>query len=270
MKAEGVITKMSVHLNHEDGAQVEYKLFRTNTLPMHSFVGKQIRITHSGRYACTDCQKEVKKLFGQGFCFPCFQNSPQNSPCIIRPELCQAHLGIGRDMEWETKCHLQDHIVYLTAGDQIKVGITQQNNIPSRWIDQGAIRAIIVARTKNRYLAGVLEVALKDFFSDKTNWQKMLKNDVDLNIDLVEAKWEVAESLPQDMVDQFVEDDSIMEINYPVLQYPEKIKSLKLETTPMIEGKLVGIKGQYLIFENDSVINIRSHAGYHVLVECLG
>jgi hypothetical protein len=265
MKSEGVITKMNVTFSNP----IEYTLFKDQPLHMHTFLGKTIKITHTGRFACVSCKKEIKKLFGQGFCYPCFQNSPQNSPCILRPELCQAHLGIGRDMEWETKHHLQPHVVYLTASDQIKVGITQQVNVPSRWIDQGAIKAIVLARTENRYLAGILEVAMKDFFTDKTNWQSMLKNHSDPEIDLVEAKWETAESLPQDMQDLFVDDDDILELNYPVLSYPEKVKSIKLDNFPIIEKVLVGIKGQYLIFEDDCVINIRSHSGYHVVVECL-
>lgn len=170
-------------------------------------------------------------------------------------------------MEWEEKNHNQPHIVYLAASDKVKVGVTRNTQIPTRWIDQGASSAIRLAKTPNRYEAGILEVALKDFFSDKTNWQRMLKNEIDTSIDLVEEKWNLHDQLPEDLTKFFSEDDEIVTITYPVKEFPTKVVSLSFDKTPIIEGKLVGIKGQYLIFEGGAVLNIRKHTGYHIEIK---
>ena len=61
--------------------------------------------------------------------------------------------------------------------------------------------------------------------------------------------------------------DDILEIKYPVLAYPEKVKSIKLDSTPIIESKLMGIRGQYLLLDEGQVINLRSHAGYRIKME---
>ena len=181
---QGQLHKMRVVQN----SPIHYFLDLGESILMNQFLNKRIKITWKNKIQCINCQKETKKSFGQGFCYTCFSNSAQASPCIIRPELCRAHLGEGRDIAWEEKNHNQPHVVYLAQSDITKVGVTRSTQIPTRWIDQGAKAAIKVAETPNRYLAGILEIALKDHFSDKTNWQKMLKNEVNEHIDLVQEK----------------------------------------------------------------------------------
>ena len=256
----GNLHKMSVQLESE----VQYTLDLEKDVPMNSLIGSQIRLEWNGRINCLLCNTLTKKSFGQGFCYNCFVKSPQASECILRPELCRAHLGEGRDPEWEQKNHNIPHIVYLALSSAVKVGITRVDQIPTRWIDQGASFAIKLAETKNRFHAGRIEVALKDFFTDKTNWQRMLKNELDTSIDLEEEKWSLEEHLPIDIVECFSSDDNITEINYPVHKYPNKVKSLSFDRTPIIEGILNGIKGQYLIFEGGEVLNIRKHTSYHI------
>jgi hypothetical protein len=213
---------------------------------------------------CKVCNKSTKKFFGEGFCFQCFNNSPENSPCILKPELCEAHLGKGRDTAWEEKHHNQPHVVYLAATDVVKVGVTRSSQIPTRWIDQGASSVIIFAETPNRYEAGKLEVELKAFYSDKTNYRKMLQNEIDENIDLIEEKWQTVEQLPSDLQTFISENDVITELTYPVITFPKSVQVLNLDKTPLIKGRLNGIKGQYLLFENDLAINIRRHTGYDI------
>jgi hypothetical protein len=75
------------------------------------------------------------------------------------------------------------------------------------------------------------------------------------------------EYLPAETKKYFSEDDSVTDIQYPVLKYPQKVKSIDLEKQNILSGKLMGIKGQYLIFEDNSVVNIRKHEGYVVSVE---
>lgn len=250
-------------LKTQIGDPIEYTWSLENPTVINHLIGLPIRLSWNGDIHCTKCSKKTKKSFGEGFCYTCFSTAPEAAECIIRPELCRAHLGEGRDIEWEERNHNQPHVVYLAASDAVKVGVTRITQIPTRWIDQGAMKAIILAETPNRYEAGRLEVALKSFYTDKTNWQKMLKNEVDEAIDLVNEKWELHDQLPSDLTQFFIEEDEVTELVYPVDRYPEKVKSLSFDKTPVIEGELVGIKGQYLLFSDGSVFNVRKHTGYY-------
>ncbi len=252
-------------MNTSIGEPIEYRLFSDDKpILINDFLHKKLEINWSGNIFCQKCAKKTKRSFGQGFCYPCFISAPEASPCIIKPELCQAHLGIGRDIEFEQKHHNQPHIVYMAATDKVKVGVTRDTQVPTRWIDQGANKAIILAETPNRYLAGLTEVALKSFYSDKTNWRSMLKNLQDHNIDLEDEKWKCHDLLPSDLQQYFVENDDVIELNYPVNHYPEKITSLNLEKQESISGVLTGIKGQYLMFDEQYVFNVRRHTSFEI------
>ena len=60
------------------------------------------------------------------------------------------------------------------------------------------------------------------------------------------------------------EKEDLYDLHFPVLEYPKKVNSLNLEKTPNYSGKLTGIKGQYLIFEDGTVFNVRTYEGYIV------
>lgn len=245
--------------------EVQYKLqLGEDLINFNDLIGSRIEFNFEGRINCISCGDLTKKSFGGGFCYKCFTTAPEASPCIIKPELCEAHLGGGRDPEWEEKHHNRPHYVYLAVSSAIKVGITREDQIPTRWIDQGASYAIKLAKVPYRKLAGDIEVALKDLYTDKTNWRKMLKNDIDESIDLAEEKWSLEEQLPADLTEYFTDDEEAVHLNYPVLHYPEKIKSIGFDKQPDILDEIMGIKGQYIIFKNIGVLNIRKHSGYFV------
>lgn len=257
---EGNLKKMKTVI----GNPINYSLLLHEEVHLNQLIGKEVQLLWTGRINCRKCNKEIKKTFGEGFCYECFVTAPEAAECILRPELCKAHLGIGRDPEWEEKNHNQPHVVYLAASSAIKVGITRLTQVPTRWIDQGASEAIIIAETPNRYEAGRIEVELKSLYTDKTSWQRMLKNEIDESIDLEEEKWQLEEQIPADIADFFTEDDEVVELHYPVIEYPTKVKSIKLDREPEFKAVLKGIKGQYLIFDEGRVMNIRSHTGYYV------
>ncbi len=260
---EGRLTKMRVQLNEP----IQYQLQLNELVEMNDLIGQKIRLRYTGQIICSSCGKSTKKSFSDGFCYNCFITAPEAAECNIRPELCRGHLGEGRDPDWEQINHNVPHIVYLAASDIVKVGVTRINQVPIRWIDQGASEAIRLAETPNRYEAGVLEVALKAFFSDKTNWQRMLKNEVDESIDLIEEKWTLYDQLPEDLRKFYSEDDEVVQLHYPVLDFPTKVKSLSFDKTEEVIHRLIGIKGQYLIFEGGEVLNIRKHTGYVVQLD---
>ncbi len=262
MQYQTVLKKMMTELNDE----VHYYLEVENDfLNLNQLLNREIEISFEG-YECLCCGLN-KKIFRQGFCYDCFYASAQVGDWIMKPELSKAHLNIeDRDLEYEKKVQLQPHVVYLALSSEVKVGVTRKTQIPTRWIDQGATKAIEIVEVPNRYLAGITEVALKNHVSDKTSWQKMLKNNV-LDVDLIEEREKLKKYIPEEAQPYFLANNGkIVEIKYPVIKYPVKINSLNLEKTPAFSGKLVGVKGQYLIFENNTVFNVRNSEGYKVII----
>ena len=262
MTYQGVLTKMQTEI----GNPIQYYLvFEDSFLNVNQLLDKEIEINFVG-YQCLNCNKK-KKIFRQGFCYDCFYSSPAVGDWIMRPELSTAHLGIAdRDLDFEQKVQLQPHVVYLALSSEIKVGVTRKTQVPTRWIDQGATQAIAIVEVPNRYLAGITEVALKNHYADKTNWRKMLQ-DTTAVFDLVVEKAKVENLIPEEVREYFyAHKNDLYELNYPVLHYPAKIASLNLDKTPSFQGKLIGIKGQYLIFENGTVFNIRGSEGYIVTI----
>jgi hypothetical protein len=264
MQLEGNILKMRT----EYGTPVNYFLPVGNTeLAMNSLIGKEISMNFTGQINCISCGKQTKTSFGQGFCYNCLQTAPEASESVIRPELSKAHLGIARDMEWAVKHDLIDHHVYLAVSGDVKVGVTRYHQVPTRWIDQGASAAIKLATAPNRHIAGIIEVFLKKYFTDKTDWRAMLKNEIAVNFNLTEEKEKVYQLLPSELKKYFESDNEVIEIEYPVISFPKNIKSVGFDKTPKIEGVLTGIKGQYLIFQDDSVLNIRKYNGYFLQIK---
>ncbi|MEM7084246.1 MAG: DUF2797 domain-containing protein [Pseudomonadota bacterium] len=233
---------------------------------MNALIGEDISLRFDGEIRCIKCDRSTKKSFGQGFCFPCFRSAPEASECILRPELCRAHEGEARDMEWAKRHCLQEHIVYLAKSSVIKVGITRGSQIPTRWIDQGASEGLIFARTPNRFTAGQVEVAMKAFLTDRTNWRRMLKNEIS-DDDLIARKTELTDQLDDELSAYITQNESVTTVDYPVTAYPEKVKSVGFDKLPRIEGQLLGIKGQYLLLDKDRVLNIRKHQGYLIALD---
>jgi len=233
---------------------------------MNELIGREIGFEYTGQINCIRCGNRTKTSFAQGYCYPCFIKAPETSECVLRPELCRAHEGVSRDMEWSKEHCLQDHFVYLAVTGGLKVGVTRSSQVPTRWIDQGAVRAIRLAVTPNRYLAGEIEVFLKQHMADKTNWRQMLRGETDESLDLVREKQRIAGLLPDTMQWYVNRDDEVTELTYPVSEPPVKIKSIGFDKVPDFEARLSGIKGQYLIFQDGTVINIRRHGGYLVRI----
>jgi hypothetical protein len=259
MTYEGVLTKMQTEFSNP----IQYYLvFENSFLSLNQLLDKSLEINFVG-YQCLNCGKK-KKIFRQGFCYDCFMSSASAGDWIMKPELSTAHLDIeDRDLEYEKRVQLQPHIVYLALSSEVKVGVTRQTQVPTRWIDQGAVQAIPIVEVPNRYLAGITEVALKNHYADKTNWQKMLKNEVPVT-NLFEEKSKLKQWLPEETKPYFIEEDHLYQMDFPVQTYPLKVTSLNLDKTPNFSGKVVGIKGQYLIFEDGTVFNVRTYEGFVV------
>ena len=252
----GVLTKMQTEFLEP----IQYYLvFENDFIHMNQLLNKPLKMKLVG-HQCLSCGLD-RPIYRQGFCKTCFFDKPVAGDWIMRPELSTAHLDKeDRDLAYEKKVQLQPHIVYLANSSNVKVGVTRKSQVPTRWIDQGAHEAIEIVEVPNRYLAGITEVALKDHVADKTNWRKMLKNDIE-DVDLIEWRANLKQFVPDEASDYFIENNTETHLYFPVEKYPTKPKSLNLEKTPNYEGTLVGIKAQYLIFEDNTVFNVRSNEG---------
>ena len=256
MVYHGVLTKMQTEFLEP----IQYYLvFKNDFLHINQLLNKTFTITLIG-HECLSCGLD-REIYRQGFCKSCFFDKPIAGDWIMRPELSTAHLGVAdRDLEYEKSVQLQPHIVYLANSSNVKVGVTRKSQVPTRWIDQGAHEAIEIVETPNRYLAGITEVALKAYVADKTNWRKMLKNEIDEE-SLKDWRTRLKDYIPEEAKDYFIENNNETHLNFPVFQYPEKPKSLNLKKEGNYSGKLVGVKGQYLIFDDETVFNIRANEG---------
>nr|WP_286233638.1 DUF2797 domain-containing protein [Thalassotalea sediminis] len=266
----GPLRKMTATLSKQ--GNVSYQLpIGEELLPLNDVIGKQLTITFHQHISCQHCGRKTKKSYSQGFCFPCMQKLAQCDMCIMKPETCHFHLGTCREPEWgEQHCFIP-HYVYLANTSGIKVGITRETQIPTRWIDQGATQALPIFKVSSRLQSGLVEVALAQHIADKTNWRAMLKGDtveVDLQQKATELKPLIAEKLAElaltygeDAIESL--NESVVDLSFPIIQYPTKVSSFNFDKTPEVSGILQGIKGQYLIFDT-GVINIRKFTSYHV------
>ncbi len=265
MKIQGNLRKMYAKL--EQG-NVAYQLHvGDERLDLNFLLGKQLQLYFTGKINCMHCGKVTKKSYAQGYCYQCFSTLPQTDEGVLHPEKDLSYLGISRDMEWAEKNSLIPHFVYLSLTDKVKVGVTRHTQVPTRWIDQGASQAIILAETPNRHIAGVIEVYLKQHFADKTNWKQMLTQIQLPMVDLVAEKERAISVLHPELQQYVSENNEITHLQYPIQKVPTALKSIKLETEKTIKKALKGIKGQYLLFDDDIALNIRNHGGYEVEVE---
>jgi len=271
MRFEGALHKMQVSLHKP----VHYQLnLSGNVVNLHEHLGKQLRLQSKNVIHCIHCGRKTNKSFSQGYCYPCFRSLAQCDICIVSPEKCHFDQGTCREPEWGEDNCMQDHYIYLSNTSGVKVGITRFTQLPTRWIDQGAVQALAILKVSKRYYSGLIETLFKQYLNDKTNWRSMLKNDYEDQdlLQVYKSVWpKVKEQLDQTLLDDVLEigeTEEQLEIHYPALNYPQKITSFNLDKNPLIEDTLIAIKGQYLIFEH-GVINIRKYAGYDVSLEIL-
>ncbi|MDA3881472.1 MAG: DUF2797 domain-containing protein [Prolixibacteraceae bacterium] len=235
----------------------------------NELLGKELTLEFTGIINCIKCGTKTAKSFNQGYCYNCFKTAPENDASVINPELSKSQFGIARDLDWAEKHDLINHYVYLSFTSNIKVGVTRHTQIPTRWIDQGASAAIKLAQTPNRHIAGIIESFLKKHIGDKTNWRNMLKNIVEPGINFIVEKKRMIALLHPELQKYAEPNNELTEISYPGDFSPSKVASVTFDKQKTITGKLMRIKGQYLIFENNEVLNIRKHAGYNVMFKVL-
>lgn len=268
MLYKGVLNKMGFkNLGSQFDVTPQYFLaLGKEQLDISAYIGNTLKLTFTGRLECIGCGKTTKSSFGQGYCYPCFTTSPHTEECVLRPELCQAHRGVARDLDYARDSCLVEQYVYLALSGGLKVGVTRHHQVPIRWVDQGATQVLPILSAPNRYNAGLAEVALKDIFADKTNWRRMLRGD-DGDEDLLQARAVALQHIRGRDFNCAALDSPVYRIRYPIKNFPPRVTPINLSKTPSVTGKLLGIKGQYLFFDNGEVLNVRSHSGFEVDIE---
>ena len=269
---QGCLSKMAIEAGSGDRPAHYTLRVGEHRLDLNARLGQTLHLRHTGAIACTHCGRPTRKSFAQGYCYPCFQSLAECDLCVMSPERCHHHLGTCRDNDFAERFCMQQHHVYLANTTALKVGITRHENLPTRWLDQGATQALVIMNTTSRRAAGLVEHALKAHVSDRTSWQRMLKGPGD-KIDLVETRDQLLGAITAELsalqqehgitAMQPVFDGKPFEFNFPVEVYPEKVKSHNLDKTPLLEGTLMGIKAQYLILDT-AVINLRKYSAYQV------
>jgi len=259
-------------LRHRVKEEVHYEIFTdTQSTSLYGELGREVKIAHSGEKACIHCGRRVKKLYQNGYCFPCVTSLAQCDLCIVKPHECHFHLGTCRDEQFANQQCMIPHYVYLALSSHVKVGLTRKGRQMTRWVDQGAVSAMLVAEVRTRKEAGELEIEIGKFMSDKTNWRKMLVGEVPTGINLRELKEELFQRVSSRWEPYFLkEENTVYDFVYPrEVGFVPKLTSLSLDKTPVVEGVLRGIKGQYLLFDH-GVFNVKKHAGYQVDVNLAG
>jgi hypothetical protein len=238
-------------------------------VPLNQFIGQTVTLQHTGNIYCLHCNMPTKKIFSQGYCYSCFSRLAKCDMCMMKPEICHYNAGTCREPNWAQSFCFQPHFVYLSNTSGLKVGITRHNQIPTRWIDQGAIQALPIFQVTTRKMSGLIETLIARHVADKTQWQRMLKHQIE-PLDLITERDRLV-AICTDELNQltqneitFLSDANMVDLHYPIDIAPTKVSALNFDKTPHISGILHGIKGQYLIFEK-GVLNVRKFSGYEVI-----
>lgn len=232
-------------------------------LELREVVGGGLRLEFCGRITCCHCGVATPKSYGGGYCYRCFTTLARCDLCVVSPARCHFAAGTCREPEWGESFCMRPHLVYLANSSGPKVGITSQGGELTRWLDQGASQGLIVAQAATRHLAGVLEARLAREVSDRTNWRALLRGDA-APVDLPALRDRLMGRIgPFSEGVSWRPETTPVTLSYPVLGYPARLERLTLDAHPRIAGRLLGIKGQYLLFEH-GVLNVRRHRGYHV------
>ena len=271
---QGCLNKMRIEPG-EPGGAVQYTLRAgEHRLDLNRRLGHPLTLSWTGAIACTHCGRATKKSFAQGYCYPCFKKLAQCDTCIVKPETCHFDAGTCREPEWAERFCFQPHVIYLANSSGLKVGITRGTQVPTRWLDQGAIQALPILAVDTRLQSGLVEVLFKEQVADRTNWRAMLKGEVE-PLDLVAERDRLLAQLEgglNTLREQFgaetirILTETPISFDYPVLEFPRKIVSHNFDKQPEVSGTLLGIKGQYLILDT-GVINLRKFTGYEVVVD---
>ena len=265
----GVLRAMRAEL----AAPINYALLLGDAVvPLNPLLGRYVRIRFEGKIDCRNCGVATAKSYGEGYCYPCFKTLARCDLCVVSPSRCHYAAGTCREPAWGDAYCMQEHLVYIANSAGAKVGITKRANLPGRWIDQGATQALVIVQTQTRHQAGCVEAALSRYISDRTDWRALIKRGAP-PLDLRDIAARLRETARVELAALDTRfpgalawvDQTPAAFEYPVTRYASRARVLSLGGRAELGGLLLGIKGQYLMFDT-GVFNVRRHCSYHVEV----
>ena len=277
MEYQGICHKMRTSVtamaDQPDHYAVGYRMVLGGLeVPVSQLVGQPIQLQWTGQIFCVGCGAKTNKSYSQGYCFRCFKTRAATDLCMMKPETCHFHLGTCREPDWGESVCFAPHYVYLANSSNLKVGITRHTQLPTRWLDQGAVQAVPVMQVASRFLSGVVETLFATDMADKTDWRALLRGDPQL-LDMTRMRQQLIARY-QDRLEQLAHaypdalrfvDSPVQQFHYPVQRYPSKINAHSFDKTLSIGGTLQGIKGQYWLLDT-GVLNIRKFTGYELIL----
>ena len=242
-----------------DDSPAQYQLLLdANLIPLNPLLGCGLEVRFLGQIECAECGQLTKKSYGGGYCYPCFATLARCDLCVMSPDRCHFHLKTCRDPEWGESFCMQPHTVYLANSSGLKVGITRQGRETKRWLDQGATQGLPLLTTTTRKEAGEVEVIIAKQLSDRTNWRLLVSQETS-PVNLADERNQLRGDL--DLPNVVWSMESERQFQFPVRQYSPAVNfSLHKQT---VRGNLIGMKGQYLLFDNGA-LNISRHRSYHI------
>lgn len=252
---------------------VSYELvLGESTIAANALIGRELALRFDGTITCIHCGAGTRRSYAQGHCYPCFKKLAACDLCVVSPDRCHYDAGTCREPDWGERNCMRPHLVYLANSSGLKIGLTRDDALPTRWIDQGATEAMPIARVDTRQQAGFVEKAVGMHVSDRTDWRTMVGRAAE-TIDLARA-WRRLRGLSApalaDVRARFgegairlLEHEPVTRIVYPVEHFPRQPRAFNLDRERLVEGVLLGIKGQYLLLDS-GVLNVRRFTSYHV------
>jgi hypothetical protein len=268
--ARGALAQMSSALDRP----VRYSLDVGDvSIPLNDLLGREVTLRFVGRITCRYCGATTRKSYGDGHCYDCFKTLARCDLCVVSPDRCHYAAGTCREPDWGDAFCMQPHLVYLANSAGPKVGITRPQNVPMRWLDQGATQAMPVMRTQTRHQAGCVEAALARYVADRTDWRGLVGRDAaPIDLDSLLAQLRDRATLELAALDarfpgalEWIDAPQPQQFEYPVASYDGAATALSLLPEVPTGGTLLGVKGQYLLFDT-GVLNVRRYTSYHVEV----
>ncbi|MEE9254252.1 MAG: DUF2797 domain-containing protein [Pseudomonadales bacterium] len=266
---EGPLRKMRARAT--DVVEYEFVLGDT-AIAANPIIGRELTLRFVGTITCIHCGAVTPRSYAQGHCYGCFKKLAACDLCVVSPDRCHYAQGTCREPDWGERNCIRPHLVYLANSSGLKIGLTRDDALPTRWIDQGATQAMLIAQVDTRQQAGFVEKAIGAHVSDRTDWRTMVGRDP-AEMDLP-GEWARLRELSADAIDavqarfgerviRLLDDEPVTHIVYPIERYPRDLRAFNLEKEPLVEGVLLGIKGQYLLLDT-GVLNVRRITSFHV------
>jgi len=236
-------------------------------IDLAGLVGDEIRVDIQPGFRCQHCGDQADN----SPCQEC-QSKPPFQQCVFTPGTSCTYQDCPFPSFKRRSC-AHNFVVYLVAKDSVKAGITQADRAVSRWAEQGATHGMIIARTPNRRVAGIVEDALETVVSTESTkeWYEPLDEPkhalmeaVDSCRDALTEPLKPFSTLP---TDETALKDRIVQVPVHFTGDDATVRTLpEISVDEGLQSAVLGVRGQIVATE-DAVVNFDHLKGKQVTVE---